>query len=120
MKEASNSQLHVTRVLPNPFPHDLSSSFSKPCKFTARRRNTDSSALRVVLVVQKPSADEGTPLQGVLKVEGTAEVHVGRGEEEDWEVDEPVEDPGSACRWEVRPGSTGFPSYYGCAKAGAT
>ena len=58
----------------------------------------EGSALRIVLVVPEPHADKAPPLQGVLRVEGTAEDHVGGGEEGDWEVEEPVEDSGSTCR----------------------
>jgi len=29
-----------------------------------------------------------------------------------WEVEEPVEDPGSTCRWEVWSGGDGFPFFY--------
>ena len=73
-----------------------------------------------MLVVPEPEADEGPPLQGVSEVEGTAENSVGGCEEGDGEVEEPVEDPGSAGRREMQPGSARLPLHHGCWKAGAT
>jgi len=47
-----------------------------------------------VLVVPVPNSDAGAPLQGVPGVEGPTGDPVGGGVEGDWEVEEPVEDPG--------------------------
>jgi len=67
-----------------------------------------------VLVVPVPVSDSGAPLQGVPGMKGPTEDPVGGGEEGDQEVQEPVEDPGSTCRWEVQSGGAGFPHYYKC------
>jgi len=48
------------------------------------------------LVVSVPDSDSGAPFQGVPRVEGPAEDHVGGGVggvEGDWGVEGPVEDP---------------------------
>jgi len=72
-------------------------------------------AHRSALVVPVPNADLGPLIQGVPRVESTAEDSVGRCAEGDWEV----EDPGPPCRWEVRLGGTGLPLRYGCGKTGS-
>jgi len=69
-----------------------------------------------MLVVPTPEPDSGAPLQGVPRVEGPAEDTVGRGAEGDWEVEEPVEDPGPPDGGEVRAGGTGLPLHHGCGK----
>jgi len=52
-------------------------------------------------------------------VEGPAKDTVGGGTEGDWEVEEPVEEPGPSGGREVRAGGTGLPPPYGRGKAGA-
>jgi len=72
-----------------------------------------------VLVVPSPNTDPGAPFQGVSRVEDLAEDPVGGGEEGDWEVERPVEDPGPSGGREVQLGSTRLPLHYGRGKAGA-
>jgi len=47
-------------------------------------------------------------------MEVAAEDSVGRGAEGDREEEEPVEDPGPTCRWEIRAGGAGLPHLNGC------
>ena len=75
---------------------------------------------RSVLVVRVPLSDKRPPLQGVPGMEVVAKGDVGGGAEGDGKVEEPVEDPGPACRQEVRTGSAGLPHRNRCGKAGAT
>jgi len=72
-----------------------------------------------ILVVLVPNADPGPPLQGVSRVEATAEDPVSGGEEGDWEVEGPVEGAGPTGRREVQPGGARLPFDYGCGQAGA-
>ena len=73
-----------------------------------------------MLVVPVPLANERPPLQGVSGMEDAAEDSVGGGAEGDWEVEEPVEDPGPFGRWAVQSGGAGLPFVHGCSKASAT
>ena len=45
-------------------------------------------------------------------MEGPEEYPVGRGAGGDRQVEEPLENPGSACRWAVQSGSSRFPFFY--------
>jgi len=45
---------------------------------------------------------------------------LGGGAEGNWEVEEPVEDPGPPGRWAVSAGGAGLPLFDGCGKASAT
>ena len=49
-------------------------------------------------------------------MEATAEDPVGGGEEGDWKVEGPVENPGPPGGWEVQPDGTKLPLLYGCGK----
>jgi len=49
-------------------------------------------------------------------MEVAAEDSVGRGAEGDREEEEPVEDPGPTCRWEIRAGGAGLPHLNGCGR----
>ena len=62
-----------------------------------------------MLVVPVPNSDPGPPLQGVPQLEAAAEDPVGGGEEEDGEVEGPVEGVGPTGRREVRTGGAGLP-----------
>jgi len=62
----------------------------------------------------------GSPLQCVSGREVPAEDLVGRSAEGDWEVEEPVEDPGSTCRWEMWAGGSGLPLVHERGKASTT
>jgi len=66
-----------------------------------------------------PLANERPPLQGVPGMEDAAEYSVGGGAEGDQEVEEQVDGPGSAGRWDVRAGGAGLPLLYGRGKVGA-
>ena len=66
-----------------------------------------------LLVVPVPHANERTPAQGVPRVANATEDSMGGGAEGDWEMEEPVEDPGSFRRPEVQSGSIGFVFIYG-------
>jgi len=70
-------------------------------------------------VVLVPGSDLGPPLQGVSGVEGLAENPVGGGVERDWEVEEPVEDPGPPRRQKMQPSGTRLPLCHGCGKESA-
>jgi len=52
-------------------------------------------------------------------MEDAAEYSVGGGAKGDQEVEEQVDGPGPAGRWEMWAGSAGLPLLYGCGKAGA-
>jgi len=52
-------------------------------------------------------------------MEAAAEDPVGGGEEEDWEVEGPVEGAGPTGRWEVQPDGAGLPLIHGRGQAGA-
>ena len=66
-----------------------------------------------VLVVSVPLANEIPPLQGVSGIEDTTEDPVGGKAEGGQKVEEPMEDPGSTCRWEMWAGGAGLPLVYG-------
>ena len=62
-----------------------------------------------VLVVPVPGLDSGAPIQEVSRVEGAIEDPVGGGVEGDWQVEEPVDDPGPTGRWAMQSGGAGLP-----------
>jgi len=77
--------------------------------------------LRHLLRYIIPDADKESPtIQGVPRMEGTARNSMGRGFEGEREEEEPVQDPGLPCRWEMQQGGTRLPLYYGCGEAGPT
>ena len=56
-----------------------------------------------------PDPDPRPPIQGVPRVETTADDPVGGGAEGDRKVEVQVEDPGPSCRRELQPGGTRLP-----------
>jgi hypothetical protein len=70
-----------------------------------------------VLVVRERNTDARPPLQGVRRVEGTAEDALGRGQKGNWEMEEPLEGPGPAGGREIQQGGTGLPLYHGRGEA---
>jgi len=72
-----------------------------------------------MLVVQRPHANEGPPLQGESRVANATEGSLGTGAEGDGEAEGPVEDPGPSRRSEVQSDSTGLPHIHGCGEDSA-
>jgi len=75
---------------------------------------------RQVLVVPVPCANERLPVQGLSEMEAAAEDSVGGGAEGDGEGEEPLDDPGSAGRWEIWAGGARLPLLNGRMKASST
>jgi len=90
---------------------------ARPHRAVPAQRN--GSPHRPVLVVPVPVANERAPFQGVSAVKDAAEDYVGGSAEVDQEVEEQVDGPGPAGRWEMRAGGAGLPIVHGRGKAGA-